>query len=105
MSKFTTAPTAPQAAAPAAPPPAAYGAAAMTDLEPQISWGGSEVINAVKKDSLPNCLKQVRARISCLEAHVFGLHGDHLSRLRARYGRGHVTRRRSLSRAMRTSSF
>jgi len=57
MSKLA-APTPPAQAAPPAPPPAAYGAAAMTDLEEHISWSGCEVLNAAKKDSLPNILKQ-----------------------------------------------
>ena len=56
MSKQAPAPAPAEAAAP--PPPAAYGAAAMTDLLEHVTWSGCEVLNAVKKDSLGNVLKQ-----------------------------------------------
>ena len=59
MSKFAgPASNATQAAAPEPPPPPAYGAAAMVDILEQINWNGCEVLNAVKKDSLGNALKQ-----------------------------------------------
>jgi len=59
MSKLASAaPTSSAAAAPAPPPPPAYGAAAMVDLEPNFLWSGCEVLNAAKKDSLQNALKQ-----------------------------------------------
>ena len=59
MSKFANAgPTSDAAAAAPPPPPPAYGAAAMVDLVDEISWSGCEVLNAAKKESLGNALKQ-----------------------------------------------
>ena len=58
MSKLQGPPAQTQAAEAAPAPPPAYGAAAMVDLEDLISWNGCEVLNAVKKDSLGNCLKK-----------------------------------------------
>lgn len=58
MSKLANAGPTAAAAAPAPPLPPAYGKDAMVDLEGSISWSGSEVLNAAKKDSLGNALKQ-----------------------------------------------
>eukprot|EP00967_Tisochrysis_lutea_P078168 scaffold106343_cov30-Tisochrysis_lutea.AAC.1 len=52
---------APDASAPAPAPeqkPAAYGAAAMTDLLEEIEWGSCEVLNAVSKDGVGRVAKQ-----------------------------------------------
>jgi hypothetical protein len=51
MSK-TAPPPDPRQAAPAPQPPAAYGAAAMTDLEGLISWSSSEVLNAASNKGI-----------------------------------------------------
>lgn len=43
---------------PPAPPPAAYGAAAMVDLEDVIAWDACECLNRTPKSAVTNILKQ-----------------------------------------------
>ena len=60
MSKLPPAGSAAPSAAPDPPKPAAYGAAAMTDLVDEIQWSSCECLNlnAASKDGLGRVMKQ-----------------------------------------------